>query len=93
MENYESLLDEAYKKVKVVQAREDRFEVPKVEGQVQGKNTLITNISQIADYLRRPADQLAKLPDDAVAKINEVLNKAVANIAKHDLEIEKKNAE
>lgn len=60
MEDYESLLNEAYKKVKVVQTGSDRFEIPKVQGQVQGKTTIITNISQIADYLRRPIDNLAK---------------------------------
>lgn len=60
METYDKLLDEAYKKVKVVATGGDRFEVPKVTGAVEGKNTIITNISQIADYIRRPVDQIAK---------------------------------
>lgn len=60
MESYEKLLEKAYKEVKVVSACAERFEIPKVEGQVEGKNTIITNISQIADYLRRPIEQLAK---------------------------------
>ena len=37
-----------------------RFEIPKVQGQVQGKNTIITNISEIASYIRRPVEHLAK---------------------------------
>ena len=60
MESYENLLKEAYSKVKVVTTGSERFEIPKVEGQVSGKNTIITNITPIAAYLRRPVDQLAK---------------------------------
>ncbi len=60
MESYEKLLDEAYKKVKVVKTGGERFEIPKVEGQISGKNTVITNIAQIATYLRRPLEHLAK---------------------------------
>lgn len=60
MEAYEKLLEEAYKDVKVVEHRGERFEIPKVQGQVSGKNTFITNIHQIAGYLRREASHLAK---------------------------------
>ena len=60
MESYEELLNEAYKKVKVVKTGGERFEIPKVEGQISGKNTIITNIAQIASYLRRPLEHLAR---------------------------------
>ena len=60
MESYEKLLDEAYKKVKVVETNIERFEIPKVEGQISGKITIITNITQIASYLRRPLEHLTK---------------------------------
>jgi len=60
VENYENLLDEAYKKVKVVTMGAERFEIPKVQGMVSGRNTIITNIKEITDYLRRPIDQIAK---------------------------------
>ena len=50
----------AYEKVKVVERGSERFEVPKVEGQVMGNNTVITNISPIANYLRRPVEHLTK---------------------------------
>jgi len=59
-DQYEQLLQEAYSKIKVVSAGSDRFEVPKVQGQVSGKNTVITNINEIASYIRRPVDHLAK---------------------------------
>ncbi|MEM4259319.1 MAG: translation initiation factor IF-2 subunit beta [Candidatus Pacearchaeota archaeon] len=60
MEPYEKLLEEAYKKVKVIKAGGERFEIPKVEGKIEGKNTIITNIAQIANYLRRPIEHLSK---------------------------------
>jgi len=60
MESYEKLLEKAYKEVKVVSGSSERFEIPKVQGRVSGKNTIITNFSAIASYLRRPTDHLAK---------------------------------
>lgn len=60
MESYEKLLDEAYSKVKVVKTGSERFEIPKVAGQISGKNTIITNIKEIAGYLRREVVHLAK---------------------------------
>jgi translation initiation factor 2 subunit 2 len=60
MESYENLLEQAYKKVKVIKVGADRFEIPQVQGQVSGKNTIITNITQIAGYLRRPVEPFVK---------------------------------
>ncbi|NCN99166.1 translation initiation factor IF-2 subunit beta [Candidatus Pacearchaeota archaeon CG10_big_fil_rev_8_21_14_0_10_35_219] len=57
---YEQLLNNAYKKVKTVTGSSERFEIPKVKGQVAGKNTIITNIQEIASYIRRPVGHLAK---------------------------------
>lgn len=74
METYESLLKKAYEKVKVVNSNSDRFEIPKVVGQVQGKNTLITNIIIIANYLRRPADHLAKFLQKELATSGKIEN-------------------
>ncbi len=60
MESYDQLLDEAYAKVRVIEKGPDRFDIPKVVGEVSGNTTLITNISTISNYLRRPIDQLSK---------------------------------
>ena len=54
MESYESLLSQAYEKVKQVKGAEERFEIPKIEGHIEGKKTILTNFLQIASYLRRP---------------------------------------
>jgi len=60
MEEYEKLLDKAYKEVKSVQKSSDRFEVPKAEGQVSGNSTILTNAISIAACLRRPIEHFAK---------------------------------
>ena len=60
MQSYETMLEQAYSKIKVVASSGDRFEIPKVQGKVQGRATIITNIQSIASYIRRPADMLAK---------------------------------
>lgn len=60
MEEYEILLKKAYENVKVVTGGSERFEIPRVSGEVSGGNTIITNIGTIASYLRRPIEQLAK---------------------------------
>ena len=74
MEAYEKMLDEAYKKIKVVSSTGERFEIPKVQGKVQGKNTIITNIMQISSYIRRPAVNLARFLQKELA-VQTVLEK------------------
>ena len=58
--NYEKLLEKAYKEVKTVVENSERFEIPKVKGLVSGKNTIITNITVIANHIRRPLEHLTK---------------------------------
>ena len=60
MESYDSMLNHAYSKIKIVSASADRFEVPKAVGQVAGQSTIITNLAAIASYIRRPIEHLAK---------------------------------
>ena len=74
MESYEELLKKAYQKVKVISKGSDRFEIPKVKGQVEGKNTIITNIASIASYLRRPIDQLTKFLQKELAAAGKIEN-------------------
>ena len=57
---YSDLLNKAYKKIKVVNTNSERFNIPDVKGHVAGKNTIITNIKEIASYIRRPVEHLAK---------------------------------
>lgn len=60
MESYEELLEKAYSKIKIVEKSSERFEIPKVQGNVSGASTIITNIAQIAGYLRRSIEHLSK---------------------------------
>lgn len=62
MSNYEQLLEEAYKQVKQVAGTrgDERFEIPKIEGHIEGKKTILTNFSQIVSYLRRNPEHFLK---------------------------------
>lgn len=60
MENYEKLLEEAYKKVKQINTSNDRFEIPKIQGHFEGKKTILTNFFQIASYIRRKPEHFQK---------------------------------
>jgi translation initiation factor 2 subunit 2 len=57
---YQDLLNEAYSKVKHVNASGERFEIPKIEGHFEGKKTLLTNFLQIASHFRREPEHFQK---------------------------------
>lgn len=60
MESYEEMLDKAYQKVKLPENNGERFEIPKIEGRVEGKKTILTNFFQIAEHLRRNPEHFQK---------------------------------
>ena len=72
MENYEKLLEKAYKEVKIVKTGSERFEIPKVKGMIEGKNTIITNFKEIADYIRRPMENIVKFLQKELAASGKV---------------------
>lgn len=76
MENYEKLLDEAYVKIKPIQANAkfDRFEVPKANVQVFGNKTYIDNFLQICSYIRREGDHLMKFLSKELASYCKIEN-------------------
>ena len=57
---YEQLLDEAYSKVKSVSGSGERFKIPKIEGHIEGKKTILTNFFQIASHIRRNPEHFQK---------------------------------
>ncbi len=92
-DEYEQLLKQAYSKIKVVGVSSERFEVPKVRGQVAGKNTVITNIQEIASYIRRPIEHLVKFLQKELAvagtlEKNALVLKTKLNSAKVNEKIE-----
>lgn len=60
MESYENLLEEAYKNLKPIGHNGERFELPKIEGHLEGTKTILTNLTQIASYIRRDQNHLLK---------------------------------
>lgn len=60
MESYEELLDLAYKNLKPIEKSKERFEIPKIEGHIEGTKTILTNLQNISSYLRRNQEHLLK---------------------------------
>lgn len=83
---YEKLLEEAYKKIEQPKNTGERFEIPKIEGHLEGKKTIINNFNQIATRFRRNPEHLQKflLKELAVSGQKEsnrlVLNRNVSRI-------------
>jgi len=73
MEAYEKLLEKAYKDVKVVEHKGERFEIPKVTGEVSGNSTYITNFGQIVSYLRKEPEHLAKFLQKELAVYGKII--------------------
>ena len=60
MEDYNKLLDQAYKDLKPIEYLGERFKIPKVEGHIEGTKTILTNIPQIATHIRRDQEHFLK---------------------------------
>ncbi len=58
--SYEELLEDAYKNIKPVETKRERFEIPKIEGHFEGNKTILTNIQQISSYIRRDITHVLK---------------------------------
>ena len=58
--DYEKLLESAYSKIKPLESKSERFEIPKAEGYIEGNKTIISNFLQISAYIRRKPEQFAK---------------------------------
>ena len=74
---YNKLLEEAYKNIKVVETSSERFEILKVKGAVSGKNTIITNAKEIAEHIRRPLEHLAKFLQKELAVSGKIENERI----------------
>lgn len=58
--DYKELLKRGMKDLPEVVIEVSRFEVPKVKGHLQGNKTIISNINEIVEKLRRPAAHVVK---------------------------------
>ncbi|MEM2121113.1 MAG: translation initiation factor IF-2 subunit beta [Candidatus Woesearchaeota archaeon] len=58
--NYEEMLERAYSKLPEKKTTEERFEIPKVRGHIQGNKTVISNFQDICSVLRRKPEHVLK---------------------------------
>lgn len=58
--DYHQLLKQAKDSLPQVEQSEERFQIPKVKGHLQGVKTVISNLNQIADALGRPLKHILK---------------------------------
>lgn len=81
MENYEKLLEQAYKKIKPIESKE-RFVIPEVESHIEGIRTIVSNFLQIASYLRRSPEHLEKFLQKELATPSKIENERLIMIKK-----------
>src|SRR3989338_5548890 len=58
--DYEALLKEAKKKLPQSSVKTERFEIPRVQGHLEGNKTVISNFTQILSVFQRDEAQLLK---------------------------------
>lgn len=58
--DYKELLDKAYKELPEKAKEKARFKMPSFESFIQGKETVIKNFGNVANYLRRDPNHLMK---------------------------------
>jgi len=58
--DYDKMLSRGRKSLPKSIFDKERFEIPKVLGHIEGNKTVISNFTQIADVLSRPAETLLK---------------------------------
>ena len=58
--DYEKMLERAKEKIPEPISTGVRFEIPKVEGHIQGNKTIISNFSQVVQTFNREASHLLK---------------------------------
>ncbi|MBU0666768.1 MAG: translation initiation factor IF-2 subunit beta [Nanoarchaeota archaeon] len=71
---YEDMLKSAQDKLPKINDNIERFNIPKVKGQVQGNKTIIGNFLQIANTLRRKPEHLLKYVLKELATPGEIKN-------------------
>lgn len=57
---YDELLDKAFKELPEKATKSERFEPPVISSFLQGKQTVIKNISEVADKIRREPDHIMR---------------------------------
>ena len=72
--DYHALLKQAKDALPEIEQSEERFQIPKVKGHIQGVKTVISNLNQIADTLGRPLKHVLKYLARELATTTEQVN-------------------
>lgn len=75
--DYHTLLKQAKESLPEIEQNEERFQIPKVKGHIQGVKTVISNLNQIADSLQRPIKHILKYLARELASTAEQANQLV----------------
>lgn len=79
---YEDMLKRAYKALPEVSKTTTRFEIPSVKGSIQGKKTIVTNLTQIANKLGRELRHLVKFLSKELATTSNIEQNSVNFVGK-----------
>jgi translation initiation factor 2 subunit 2 len=78
--DYAQMLARARTQLPEAVTNRERFEVMKVKGMLQGNKTILSNLGQIADQLRRPIEHILKyLTKELASKAEYKQNYAIFN--------------
>ena len=80
--SYEQLLEQAYKKIKPVENKGERFEIPLVESHIEGIRTIISNFMQICNYLRRNKEHVEKFLQKELATPSKIVSDRLIMVKK-----------
>ena len=80
--NYDDLLERAEDKISKETNNDTRFKIPEPKIFVQGKNTMIKNFSDIADFLDRDEKHLLKFLSKQLAASGETSGKMASFLGK-----------
>jgi translation initiation factor 2 subunit 2 len=64
---YEKLLEQAYKKIKPIKSKKERFEIPEIDAKIEGYKTIISNFLQICNFIGRKPEHFKKFLEKGLA--------------------------
>lgn len=80
--SYEQLLEQAYKKIKPVEDKGERFEIPNAQSHIEGIRTIFSNFLQICSYLRRKPEHVEKFLQKELAAPSKMYNERLILVKK-----------
>jgi translation initiation factor 2 subunit 2 len=82
MRSYQEMLKIAKEKLPKVQAKSERFEMPKIKGRVEGNKTIVVNMFQISDLIARKPEHILKYLQRELATAGQYVDKRLVFMRK-----------